>query len=123
MKRERPISSEAVWPGPLTVVTQAIDPQAGDTGPAVRVILRGEADVSNHHQLHAALSSIELDGVKTVYLQLAELAFCDVCAFRHLVSFADDAQSSGHAISTHGAGTVIRTMTAAFHAQDALKLA
>ena len=110
-------------PSPLIIDTQALDPQAGGTGHAVCVSLRGEADVSNHHQLHAALSSIELDGVRSVHLRLAELTFCDTCAFRCLMTFAVDAQRSGHAISTHGVSSAIRTMTALFGAKDTLGFA
>ena len=110
-------------PSPLTVDTQSAAAEAKDTSEALWISLRGEADVTNLHQLQAALSRIELDGVGVVRIRLSELIFCDTQAFRQLFAFAQEVQHNGHVVFVHDASDVVRQLVILLAAQDTLKLA
>jgi anti-anti-sigma factor len=68
----------------------------------------GEVDVSNHDQLRAALSAVDLDGAHIVRLDLQHLTFCDISGCRHLLLFEREARLSGHETSIHGARPTVR---------------
>lgn len=70
---------------------------------ALWIRLRGEADLANHEQLQLGLARVRLDEADAVHLELTDLTFCDLYAFRHLVSFAIRVQDRGQEFSVHGA--------------------
>ncbi|HEX6517599.1 MAG TPA: STAS domain-containing protein [Nocardioidaceae bacterium] len=72
------------------------------------VTVRGEADLSNHDQLVAALGAIAFDGVDEVYVDLGDLLFCDVRSIAALVAFARRARNGGRVTRFDGASGVIR---------------
>lgn len=74
------------------------------------VFLRGEADLGNHELLQVALARIRVDGVAQVHLVLAELAFCDLYAFRDIVAFAGRVRAARIGFVAHGARPMLRTM-------------
>ena len=70
----------------------------------------GEVDVSNHAQLQAALSAVDLDGAHAVRLDLRHLTFCDTGGCWRLLRFERDARLSGCRTSIHGARRTVRTV-------------
>lgn len=75
---------------------------------ALWVELTGEADLGNHEQLLAGLTRVRLDGADAVHLVLTELTFCDLCAYRHIISFATRVRAAGRELSAHGASPTIK---------------
>lgn len=75
---------------------------------ALWVEVRGEADLGNHEQLLAGLTRVKLDGADAVHLVLTELTFCDLCAYRHIISFATRVRAAGRELSAHGASPTIK---------------
>jgi anti-anti-sigma factor len=82
--------------GRLTVETNA-------DGAALRIVLRGEADVTSLPDLRGALAGIALDGTREVDLDVSGLAFLDVAALRHLTLFARELGEGGRRLRTRGA--------------------
>ncbi len=78
---------------------------------AAWILVSGEIDVSNHHRLVTALSSVNLHDVTAVHMQISGLTFCDVRGVRHLLAFAQSAQETGHRALIHGASHQFRKMT------------
>ena len=70
--------------------------------------VRVEADLGNHEQLLAGLTRVKLDGADAVHLVLTELTFCDLCAYRHIISFATRVRAAGRELSAHGASPTIK---------------
>jgi ABC-type transporter Mla MlaB component len=105
----------------LAVHSESV-PRTGGISTALWITLRGDADRTNVHQLQTALCGIELGDHGEVHLQLAELTFCDIEAFRRLATFAQNTMDKGHPVFAHGASSVIRKMITLFDIQDALKL-
>ena len=70
----------------------------------------GEVEVSNHAQLQAALSAVDLDGAHAVRLDLRHLTFCDTGGCWRLLRFERDARLSGCRTSIHGARRTVRTV-------------
>lgn len=90
-------------PGPLHVETTTRDH-------ATWITIRGEADVSNHELLQAALAAIKFNGIREVHLQLSELRFCDVRALSQLLMFGRGVRQSGRDVAVHDANHVIQTV-------------
>ena len=88
--------------------TPAIDIETAAYNEALWVHLRGEADLGNHHQLHAGLTRVELAGADHVHLVLTELTFCDVYCMSHLVHFAARVRTANQRLSAHGASPTIK---------------
>ena len=78
----------------------------------------GEVDVSNHAQLQAALSAVDLDGAHAVRLDLRHLTFCDTGGCWRLLRFERDARLSGYRTSIHGARRIVRTVLALIAGAD-----
>ena len=93
-----------------------------DAGPELRIVLRGEADVSSVAVLQDALSGVRVDGVEKVELDVSALEFIDVAALRHLTLFAMQLQESGHEVHTHGAQPVLAHLIRLVGAHDKLGL-
>lgn len=77
--------------------------EADGAGTALRIALRGEADVSSLEDLRSALAHIHLDGTRVVELDVSGLDFVDVAVLRHLTLFALGLKDTGHVVRTHGA--------------------
>lgn len=87
---------------------------------AIWIHVGGEVDLSNHEQLKTALSRVELNGADVVRIGLADLTFCDVHAFRDLLTFAMEVRQSGHDVAVHRANRMVRRMTQIFGAEQEL---
>ena len=89
---------------------------------AASIIVQGEADIANVDHLEAALGSIELNGAKTVKLQVSELTFVDVAALRQLTAFARRMKQDGRTVLTSGAGLTLQRMALELDVQGELGL-
>ena len=78
------------------------------SGTALWVQVCGEVDLSNHHRLQAALSSVPVDHADVVNLDLRHLTFCDTTGCRILLLFEREARLSGHQARIHGATPTVR---------------
>lgn len=90
---------------------------------AIRIILRGEADIGNLADLDIALTGIELDGTMQVQLHVSELAFLDVAALRQLTLFAQQLKETGYTVTTHGAQPMVDQLVRLVGVDDDLGLA
>jgi anti-anti-sigma regulatory factor len=88
------------------------------SGSSVQIQVCGEVDVSNRAHLQTALSTVELDGVHTVRLDLQHLNFCDIGGCGDLIRFERDARRSGHHISIHGANPIVRSVLSLIAGED-----
>ncbi|HSE10634.1 MAG TPA: hypothetical protein VLB29_18365 [Nocardioidaceae bacterium] len=70
--------------------------------------------------LHTALARVELDHAEACHLVLTDFTFCDVCAFRHLLSFAERVRSAGRRFDAHDAGPPIRKLAGLLSATSKL---
>lgn len=86
------------------------------------VVLLGEADIASLADLEADLGQVELDGVKSVHLDVTELAFADTATVRRLTVFAKRAKQAGRHIETWGASRTLRTVAHLLEVQDDLGL-
>jgi anti-anti-sigma regulatory factor len=77
---------------------------------AAWVVIHGEADIANVDGLEAALGSVDLDGAKTVTLQVSDLAFVDIAALRQLTDFARRMKQDGRTVLTSGARPALQRM-------------
>jgi anti-anti-sigma factor len=77
---------------------------------AVWIVVSGELDLSNHHQLGQALAGLSLAGTRHVHLQLSNLSFCDVRGMRQLLAFIRRAELRGRLVSAHGASRSVRRL-------------
>ncbi len=91
-------------------------------GPAVRITIRGEADVSTLERLEAALDDVELNGARSVTLDVTELGFADAATLRRLTVFAVRAKETGHDVTTCGASPTFRTVASLLGLRDHLGL-
>ena len=88
---------------------------------AMWITLRGEADLSNHQKVEAALSSIELAGVNRVNLRLSDLTFCDVKTLCRLLNFALEARESHCDVAVVDANPLIELMTRLLEVDEELR--
>lgn len=102
---------------PLTTLDLCVVPSNNE----VALALRGELDFDNHGQLKADLAALEPAGATTVHVDLTELDFCDVTAFRHLVEFAAKVHGEGGRVVVTGARPIIKTMAGVFDAAEELE--
>ncbi|MGZ4493859.1 MAG: STAS domain-containing protein [Nocardioides sp.] len=84
------------------------------------VVLRGEADLTNHLDLRSSLAEVELTGADAVHLELSGLAFCDLEAFRQLLAFAIHVRSTGRQVCVHGASSTIKKVAHFLQASDVM---
>jgi anti-anti-sigma factor len=91
----------------------------GDTN---RILIHGEADIANVDQLAAALTGIQLDGTRSVFLDASGLAFFDVAALRCLIVFAQSVKQTGREITTCGAKPMLHEVARMLEFQDDLGL-
>jgi anti-anti-sigma factor len=73
--------------------------------------LCGEIDLASHPRLTQSLSSVTLDEVDTLGLDLGALTFCDVRGLCHLLDVAEQARSAGREVVARAATTTLRKMT------------
>ena len=99
-----------------------LDIETAVNGPAVWISIRGEADISTLERLEAALDDIELNGAKSVRLDVTELAFADAATIRRLTIFAIRAKETGHDVETCGAGPTFRMVARLLGVRDHLGL-
>jgi anti-anti-sigma regulatory factor len=83
--------------------------------------VRGDADFTNHRQLHEMLAQIDVDGAESVHFDLSGLTFCDVFAFRQLLKFGTQIRSQGRMVYMHGATSPIMQMAWFLKATDEIK--
>lgn len=102
---------------PLTTLDLCAVPSNNE----VALALRGELDFDNHEQLKADLAALEPAGDATVHVDLSDLDFCDVTAFRHLVEFAAKVHDEGGRVVVTGARPIIKTMAGVFNAAEELQ--
>jgi anti-anti-sigma factor len=74
---------------------------------AARIVLRGEVDAADVDQLKTALDNIQMDGARTVELDVSDLGFVDVAALRALTAFAHQVKRTGRTVVTRGAGPTL----------------
>jgi anti-anti-sigma regulatory factor len=86
------------------------------------ILLRGEADISTLDQLETALERVDLDGTRSVHLDVSELAFVDAATIRRLTVFAVRARQAGHHVDTCGAGPTFRMVARLLGVRDHLRL-
>lgn len=98
----------AIAPGPDLFAVPALNIETTSREDGLWVHVRGEADLGNHEVLQIGLTRVELDGANAVHLGLSDLTFCDLSAFRHLVTFAIRVRGAGRDLSAHGACPTIR---------------
>lgn len=91
-------------------------------GPAVSISIRGEADIATLERLEAALEHVELNGAKSVHLDLCELDFADAATIRRLTAFAIRAKETGHDVETRGASPAFRMAALQLGVRDHLGL-
>lgn len=89
---------------------------------AAWLVLQGEADIATLEELEAALTRVQLSGVKSVHLHLADLDFADVSTLCQLTDFARRARESGRDIRTCGARPIVRKLAHLLSFQDDLGL-
>ena len=87
------------------------------------VVLRGEADFTNHHQLRSGLANVDMNGTGAVHIELSRLAFCDLSAFREIVAFAGQANTAGRQVVMHGASSTLRKVARVLDGVDAIRFA
>ena len=85
------------------------------------VVLRGEADFTNHEQLRFGLAEVEMTGTGAVHIELSRLGFCDLSAFREIVSFAARPSASGRQVFMHGASPTLKKVAQVLHGADAIR--
>ena len=93
-----------------------------DTGSAAWIILDGEADIANLEHLDSLLDGIELNGMKTVHLDVSGLGFFDVAALRRFTTFARRLRQSGRDLTTRGATPLFHRVAALLRVHDDLGL-
>jgi anti-anti-sigma factor len=86
------------------------------------IMIQGEADTANLEQLEAALTGIELNGQKTVHIDVSDLDFIDVPALRRLTSFAMQLRQSGHDVMTRGAPPLLQEVAHILNVRETLGL-
>ena len=91
-------------------------------GETTRIVICGEADFANVHRLDATLTSIELDGTKSVRIDASDLAFFDATTLRCLTDFAHMVKRTGRDITTCGATPLLRDVARMLELQDELGL-
>ncbi len=91
-------------------------------GSAVWISLRGEADISTLGRLEAALADVELNGARSVTLDVTELGFVDAATIRRLTVFARRAKETGYDVQTRGASPTFRTVASLLGLRDHLGL-
>ena len=89
---------------------------------AIRILVQGEVDVASVNRLDAALKAIQLDGTRSVLLDVSDLAFFDVAALRCLLAFAQSVKQSGRDITTCGATLMLHDVARTLELQDDLGL-
>lgn len=85
------------------------------------VVLRGEADFTNHQQLRFGLAKVEVNGTGAVHIELSRLAFCDLSAFREIVAFAGQANAAGRPVFMHGASSTLKKVAQVLDGADAIR--
>jgi anti-anti-sigma regulatory factor len=93
-----------------------------DNQGAVQVIVRGEADRSNLDQLEAALAGVEVDGQRSVQIDVSDLDFFDAAALRRLAAFVRRMRQSGRDVTTRGAPPMLHAAARALAVEDELGL-
>jgi anti-anti-sigma regulatory factor len=88
----------------------------------VRVALLGEADISTLDRREAALDDVEVNGAKSVHLDLSELDFADAATIRRLTVFAIRAKETGYDVTTCGASPTFRMAATVLGVRDQLGL-
>lgn len=88
----------------------------------IRILIHGEADIANVNHLDAALTAIQLDGAKSVLLDVSDLDFFDVAALRRLLVFAQSMKQDGRDITTCGATPILRDVAHTLELQGDLGL-
>jgi anti-anti-sigma factor len=73
------------------------------TKTSLRVQIDGEVDLTNHLDLHAALTAVELDGTDTIYLDLGGLDFCDRTGADLILAFERKVRDTGRRARVRGA--------------------
>ena len=91
-------------------------------GSALRIVLRGEADLASVGVLQAALSEVRVDGMQRVELDISALEFIDVAALRHLTLYAIELRDAGREVRTCGAQPLLAHLIRLVGAHDALGL-
>ena len=76
------------------------------------VTASGELDFSNAHKLQDAVTAIELDGHRTVVLDLTDLTFCDVRGASALLSASRIVSANGGRVTVRGASGLPRRVFA-----------
>lgn len=89
---------------------------------AARIIIHGEADIANVEHLKVALAGIQLDGAKSVHIDVSELEFFDVAALRQLAAFARRVKQTGSDIALQGAQPLLYEVASTLRIHDELGL-
>jgi ABC-type transporter Mla MlaB component len=76
----------------------------------VWVVIGGRADTPSVEELSAALGAIELDGARSVDLNLAGLESCDAAALAAITGFAALADGAGLEVRIRDATANVRTL-------------
>lgn len=79
------------------------------------VVLRGEADISNHQQLRDELARVDLASARDVHVLLGQLGFCDLLAFRELLAFGRAVRQQGLDFSFEEAGPPVQRVARLLH--------
>lgn len=104
----------AATPSLLEIETHHVDH-------AMWITFRGEADLSNHQQIEAALSAVELAGVSRVNLRLSDLRSCDVRTLCRLLNFALEVRQSQCDVAVVDANPLIQLMTRLLEVDEELR--
>jgi anti-anti-sigma factor len=89
---------------------------------AARIILHGEIELRTVEALEAAFTSIELDGQRTVQIEVSDLDFVDAAALRRLAALAMRLRQGGYDVTTRGARPVLQRMARVLELSDELGL-
>ncbi|HEU4512915.1 MAG TPA: STAS domain-containing protein [Nocardioidaceae bacterium] len=96
---------------PLAPTAQDLQVRTRRTDNTLWIELCGEIDLASHPRLTKTLSSVTLDEVDTLGLDLGALTFCDARGLCYLLDVAQRARSAGHEVVARAATGTIRKMT------------
>jgi anti-anti-sigma regulatory factor len=91
-------------------------------GDTTRIVLHGEADISNVDHLTTALTGIKLDGTRSVQIDASDLAFFDIATLRSLTVFVQLVKQAGRDITTRPATPLLRRVARMLELEDELGL-
>lgn len=95
----------------ITATPSLLEIETRHDDQALWIFIRGEADLSNHQKIEAALSDVDLAGARRVNLALSDLRFCDVRTICSLLNFALEVRDQDCDVAVMDANPLVRLMT------------